>query len=101
MSEPTAARPAADSNPLLSRRTVLRAGAAGVAALSAGAGKVLLTPSLTQRGLASPDGVFGTASIALADGARRGTAGAAAAGAGLSATPPAATRIQARYESGH
>jgi hypothetical protein len=39
----------------------------GIAALGAGAGKVLLTPSLGDRGLATPDGVFGAASIAFGD----------------------------------
>ena len=57
----------ADRTGLLSRRTLLRAGAVGVAVVGAGAGKVLLTPGLASRGLANPDGVFGAASIAIAD----------------------------------
>jgi hypothetical protein len=77
MSDTTAAgTPAADPNgssvtagrsPVLSRRNVLRAGAVGLAALGAGAAKVLLAPSLGQRGLATPDGVFGAASMAFGD----------------------------------
>src|SRR3954452_19061890 len=51
----------------LSRRNVLRAGAVGVAAVGLGAGKVLMAPNLKMRGLATPDGVFGATSIALAD----------------------------------
>ncbi|HST65759.1 MAG TPA: twin-arginine translocation signal domain-containing protein, partial [Mycobacteriales bacterium] len=51
----------------LTRRNVLRAGAVGVAAVGVGAGKVLMTPSLQARGLASADGVFEAASIAVAD----------------------------------
>jgi FtsP/CotA-like multicopper oxidase with cupredoxin domain len=58
---------AADRTGQLSRRTLLRAGALGVAVVGAGAGKVLLTPRLAGRGLANPDGVFGAASIAFAD----------------------------------
>jgi FtsP/CotA-like multicopper oxidase with cupredoxin domain len=58
---------AADRTGLLSRRTLLRAGAIGVAVVGAGASKVLLTPRLASRGLANPDGVFGAASIAFAD----------------------------------
>jgi FtsP/CotA-like multicopper oxidase with cupredoxin domain len=51
----------------VSRRTVLQVGAsgAGLAALYAAAST--LGPSLEQRGLASADGVFGAASIELAD----------------------------------
>ena len=51
----------------VSRRTVLRAGAVGVAAVGIGAGKVLMQPSLAGRGLLSRDGVFNATSIALAD----------------------------------
>ena len=51
----------------VTRRNVLRAGAVGVAAVGLGAGKVLMQPSLQQRGLLSPDGVFGAASTAIAD----------------------------------
>ncbi|HEY6748453.1 MAG TPA: twin-arginine translocation signal domain-containing protein, partial [Mycobacteriales bacterium] len=51
----------------ISRRNVLRAGAVGIAAVGVGAGKVLLQPSLENRGLMSPDGMFDAASIAMAD----------------------------------
>ena len=51
----------------VTRRNVLRAGAVGIAAVGLGAGKVLMQPSLQQRGLMSPDGVFGAASTAIAD----------------------------------
>jgi len=51
----------------LSRRNVLRISAAGAAAFGLGAGRLLLEPSLAQRGLASANGVFGAASIAWAD----------------------------------
>jgi FtsP/CotA-like multicopper oxidase with cupredoxin domain len=51
----------------MTRRNVLRAGAVGIAAVGLGAGKVLMQPSLQQRGLLSPDGVFGAASTAIAD----------------------------------
>ena len=51
----------------VTRRNVLRAGAVGIAAVGLGAGKVLMQPSLQQRGLLSPDGVFGAASTAIAD----------------------------------
>ncbi len=51
----------------VSRRTILRIGAAGTAALGLTAGRLLVAPSLSQRGLLSPDGVFGAASIAWAD----------------------------------
>ncbi|MFL6114574.1 MAG: multicopper oxidase domain-containing protein, partial [Catenulispora sp.] len=51
----------------ISRRNVLRAGAVGAAAVGLGAGKVLMQPSLQKRGLLSTDGVFQSASIALAD----------------------------------
>ena len=51
----------------ISRRNVLRAGAVGVAAVGLGAGKVLMQPSLSGRGLLSKDGVFNATSIALAD----------------------------------
>jgi FtsP/CotA-like multicopper oxidase with cupredoxin domain len=57
----------AERSPVLSRRSLLRAGAVGIAALGAGTGKVLLTPSLANRGLANPDGVFGAASMAFGD----------------------------------
>ncbi len=51
----------------VTRRNVLRAGAVGVAAVGLGAGKVLMTPSLQAKGLMSADGVFGAASMAVAD----------------------------------
>jgi len=51
----------------VSRRNVLRAGAVGAAAVGLGAGKVLMAPTLQMRGLASPDGVFGAASMAFGD----------------------------------
>jgi hypothetical protein len=50
----------------VSRRNVLRAGAVGIAAVGLGAGKVIMQPSLAQRGFLSPDGVFGAASQAIA-----------------------------------
>jgi FtsP/CotA-like multicopper oxidase with cupredoxin domain len=52
---------------MLSRRNVLRAGAVGAAAFGLGAGRLLLEPSLAQRGLASGDGLLGAASMAWAD----------------------------------
>jgi FtsP/CotA-like multicopper oxidase with cupredoxin domain len=52
---------------LVSRRNVLRLGAAGAAAFGLGAGRLLVEPSLAQRGLASPSGVFGAVSMAWAD----------------------------------
>jgi FtsP/CotA-like multicopper oxidase with cupredoxin domain len=51
----------------ISRRNLVRLGAASTAALGVGAGRLLAAPSLASRGLLSPDGVFGAASIALAD----------------------------------
>jgi FtsP/CotA-like multicopper oxidase with cupredoxin domain len=51
----------------VSRRTVLRAGAVGAAVVGTGAAKVLMQPSMNARGLLSKDGVFQSASIALAD----------------------------------
>jgi FtsP/CotA-like multicopper oxidase with cupredoxin domain len=51
----------------MTRRTLLRAGAVGVAAVGLGAGKVLMTPSLQQRGLLTRDGLFQAGSIALAE----------------------------------
>jgi TAT (twin-arginine translocation) pathway signal sequence. len=50
----------------VSRRNVLRAGAVGIAAVGLGAGKVIMQPSLAQRGFLSPNGVFGAASQAIA-----------------------------------
>jgi FtsP/CotA-like multicopper oxidase with cupredoxin domain len=46
---------------------VLRLGAAGAAAFGLGAGRLVLEPSLAQRGLASPNGLIGAASMAWAD----------------------------------
>jgi FtsP/CotA-like multicopper oxidase with cupredoxin domain len=51
---------------LMSRRALLRAGAAGAATLGF-YGATSLMPSLSGRGFLSPDGVFGAASQALAD----------------------------------
>jgi FtsP/CotA-like multicopper oxidase with cupredoxin domain len=69
--------PAADATPestsetpdegQVSRRVLLRVSAAGAAALGITAGKVLVQPSLEQRGLASADGIFGATSMAFAD----------------------------------
>jgi FtsP/CotA-like multicopper oxidase with cupredoxin domain len=56
-----------DQPALISRRSLLRAGAVGLAVVGAGAGKVLMQPSLERRGLLSTDGVFGAASMAAAD----------------------------------
>jgi FtsP/CotA-like multicopper oxidase with cupredoxin domain len=50
-----------------SRRSLLRAGALGATALGLHAGNSLLAPNLAGRGLLTPDGVFGAASIAWAD----------------------------------
>jgi FtsP/CotA-like multicopper oxidase with cupredoxin domain len=49
------------------RRMLLRAGAIGATAVGLTATKSLLAPNLVGRGLWSPDGVFGAASIAWAD----------------------------------
>jgi FtsP/CotA-like multicopper oxidase with cupredoxin domain len=49
------------------RRTFLKFGAIGGAALAAGAGKQLIVPELRRRGLMTPDGVFDATSIALSD----------------------------------
>jgi FtsP/CotA-like multicopper oxidase with cupredoxin domain len=51
----------------VTRRNLLRAGAVGIAAVGLGAGKVLMQPSLENRGFLTPDGVFGAASQAVAD----------------------------------
>jgi FtsP/CotA-like multicopper oxidase with cupredoxin domain len=53
--------------PGISRRNVLRVGAVGAAAVGLGAAKVLMQPSLQNRGLLSKDGVFHAGSIAFAD----------------------------------
>ena len=49
------------------RRMFLRIGAVGAAAVGLEAGFSLLTPALTERGLLSPDGVFGAVAQAWAD----------------------------------
>ena len=67
MTEVVDASPETASSSGVTRRNVLRAGAVGAAAVGLGAGKVLMAPTLQMRGLATPDGVFGAASIALAD----------------------------------
>src|SRR5690348_17392220 len=51
----------------VSRRAFLRAGAIGATAVGLTAGKALVLPNLVDRGLWSPDGVMGAASIAWAD----------------------------------
>src|SRR3954454_2546366 len=52
---------------MVSRRTVLRAGAVGAAAFGLSAGRLVLEPSLAQKGFNSPNGLFGAASMAWAD----------------------------------
>jgi FtsP/CotA-like multicopper oxidase with cupredoxin domain len=49
------------------RRALLRLGAVGVAAAGLQAGRTLVVPSLANRGLLSPNGIFEGASIAFAD----------------------------------
>jgi hypothetical protein len=56
-----------DERSVLSRRMLLRAGAIGATAVGLQAGRSFLAPNLEGRGLWSPDGVFGAASIAWAD----------------------------------
>src|SRR5919112_1510981 len=51
----------------VSRRNVLRFGAAGAAAFGLGAGRLLVQPALTQRGYLSGNGALGAASMAWAD----------------------------------
>jgi len=51
---------------LVKRRTVLKFGAAGAAALAAGVTASAVVPDLRQKGLMSADGAFHAASIALA-----------------------------------
>jgi FtsP/CotA-like multicopper oxidase with cupredoxin domain len=53
--------------PSVSRRSFLRLGATGAAALAVGSTAALIVPDLSRRGLLSPDGVFDAASIAIAD----------------------------------
>src|SRR5215217_1209186 len=52
---------------LVSRRNVLRLGAAGAAAFGLGAGRLVLEPALAQKGLNSANGLIGAASMAWAD----------------------------------
>jgi FtsP/CotA-like multicopper oxidase with cupredoxin domain len=52
---------------MVSRRNVLRAGAVGAAAFGLSAGRLILEPSLAQKGFNSPNGLFGAASMAWAD----------------------------------
>ncbi|HEX5408026.1 MAG TPA: hypothetical protein VFX16_37660, partial [Pseudonocardiaceae bacterium] len=47
----------------LSRRVVLRLGAAGAAAAAVGVGRAVVMPRLRQQGLANADGVIDAASI--------------------------------------
>ncbi len=56
-----------NQKPRVARREFLRLGAIGGAAVAAGAVAAGWAPSLRQRGLLSPDGVFDAASIAWAD----------------------------------
>jgi FtsP/CotA-like multicopper oxidase with cupredoxin domain len=63
----TKPEPSTDDAGQVSRRMMLRLGAAGTAAAGIGAGRLLAEPSLANRGLLSPDGVFGAASIAFSD----------------------------------
>lgn len=51
----------------LSRRTMLRLGAAGTAAAGLEVGRLMATPSLNTQGLLSADGIFAAASIAWSD----------------------------------
>jgi FtsP/CotA-like multicopper oxidase with cupredoxin domain len=51
----------------LPRRNFLKLGAAATAALAVGTTGSIVVPELRRRGLLSPDGVFNSASIALAD----------------------------------
>jgi FtsP/CotA-like multicopper oxidase with cupredoxin domain len=51
----------------VSRRTMLQVGASGAGLAALYAAQSMIAPSLADRGLATPDGVFGAASIELAD----------------------------------
>jgi|tagenome__1003787_1003787.scaffolds.fasta_scaffold20985173_2 FtsP/CotA-like multicopper oxidase with cupredoxin domain len=55
----------------MSRRALLRVGAGGAAFLGFYGAHSLVVPSLARRGLLSPDGIFGAASSAIADGLYR------------------------------
>ena len=59
--------PDTNEHPGFSRRAILRAGAIGAGVAGVAAANSLLAPNLAGRGLWSPDGVFGAASIAWAD----------------------------------
>ena len=57
----------ADANPQVPRRTFLKMGAIGSAALAIGTAGSLVVPELKRRGLWTPDGLFDAASIAWAN----------------------------------
>ncbi|WP_448628037.1 multicopper oxidase family protein [Geodermatophilus sp. URMC 64] len=59
--------PAVPEDRGVTRRTFLRVGALGTAAVGFYTARSILEPSLRQRGLWTPDGVFGAASTAWAD----------------------------------
>jgi FtsP/CotA-like multicopper oxidase with cupredoxin domain len=65
--EPEESTPSAPPDSEVTRRTFLRVGALGTAAVGFYAARSLLAPSLAEQGLLSPDGVFGAASMAWAD----------------------------------
>ena len=65
MTAPAVEGPAARRG--LSRRTALRVGAAGTAAAGVAAARIAAAPDLAARGLLSPQGVLGAASIAWSD----------------------------------
>jgi FtsP/CotA-like multicopper oxidase with cupredoxin domain len=56
-----------DDQNVVARRTFLKLGAAGTAAIALGTTSSLIVPELKRRGLLSPNGLFDAASIALAD----------------------------------
>src|SRR4029077_17407897 len=51
----------------VARRTFLKFGAAGAAAVALGVSSTVVVPELRRRGLLSPNGLFDAASIAMAD----------------------------------
>ncbi|HEX5120717.1 MAG TPA: multicopper oxidase domain-containing protein [Pseudonocardiaceae bacterium] len=51
----------------MSRRLVLRVGAAGAAAVAAGVGKTFVMPSMARQGFKGADGVLDAASVSLSD----------------------------------
>ena len=51
----------------VSRRTLLKLGAVGLAGAAVGAGRAVGAPYLAQKGLLSPDGAFAATSLALTD----------------------------------